>query len=46
MAEVTINMPDGTQSTGVIPDFALESTQEKMLQLIEADSVTIVRSSS
>ena len=35
MAEVTINMPDGTQSTGVIPDFALESTQEKMLQLME-----------
>jgi len=35
MAEVTINMPDGTQSTGVIPDFALDSTMEKMLAIME-----------
>jgi len=33
MAEVTINMPDGTQATGIIPEFALESTQDQMLKM-------------
>ena len=35
MAEITINMPDGTQTTGVVSDLALEKTQEQMLEIMK-----------
>jgi len=35
MAEILINMPDGTQTTGTVSDLALEKTQKDMLEILK-----------